>query len=667
MRIMIYNNFGINNRMSLRKNALVLGSSGFIGGHLVKELVEDGYNVVGVDIRPIRYDIFKPTVFLKGDLREISFVESLFTMYYDEVFQLAADMGGATYINCGTYDGSVMSNSVIINSNVAKCCAKHNVGKLFFASSACVYPHSDDSIATCKEEDAYPAFPDNEYGWEKLFSERMYKGFERQYKLNIIIARFHSIVGDYAVWDNDRSKAHSAIALKIAQVSENGTIEIIGDGNQIRTFLYVKDCIKAIRTLMKINCKEILNIGSDVCVTINDYIDILRRISGKKFNIKYIDGPTGVKFRYCNIDCIKKVCDWQPETSFEESAKITYEYISNELDKRQNILFMTQPNGFINDSTNSFCGIGIRGHLTSEILTQSFSTKYNFIRETCNSNAELEGHIINHKPVIIIYNYHSHSTPWLNDSVLRDKYNNIKHVMIHYDLLQEHIDNFNPSRFVGFNYIITDNDKLNNTKPNNVFIVPRSIPWSPLPSNENRLDTIPKIGFQGFCGSSKKIDRIAHQIQNEFDEAIFRMHMPNQYYECESGINYRNHLVEEIKRIITKPGIKIEISYNFLSDEDIVKWLNENTINCYFYDYLPGSGIASSPDYAIAAKRPIAINNSRMFVNLHNLEPSIEIEKSTLKQIIANGITPLIPLYHKYSHENVVRKYIELCDTLLID
>ena len=650
--------------MSFKKTALILGSSGFIGGHLVKELIEDGYHVVGVDIRDSYYNIFNPSLFIKGDLRNIGFVESLFDKYYDEVFQLAADMGGATYINCGTYDGSVMSNSVIINSNVAKCCTKHPIGKLFFSSSACVYPHSDDSIATCKEEDAYPSFPDNEYGWEKLFSERMYKGFERQYKLNVIIARFHSIVGDYAVWNNDRSKAHSAIALKIAQVPENGTIDIIGDGNQIRTFLYVKDCIKAIRTLMRINCKEILNIGSDICVTINDYIDVLKRISGKKFNIRYIDGPTGVKFRYCNIDRIKKVCDWEPEISFEESARITYNYIFNELYNKQTILFITQPNGVMNDSSNGYCGIGIRGNLTSEILEKSYSTKYKFIRKMCSSNAELEIHIMNYNPVIIIYNYHSMTTGWLNDNSLRNKYNNIKHVMIHYDLLQNHIDNFNSTTFVGFQYIITDNDVLNNTNRNNIFIVPRTIPWSTIQPNEDRLDSVPIIGFQGFGFPHKGIHRIAHQIQNEFDEAIFRIHMPNSYYSDATGIQSRER-VNEVKKIITKPGIKIEASYDFLSDEEIVKWLNKNTINCYFYDYLPKSGIASSPDYAIAAKRPIAINNSRMFANLHNLEPSIEIEKISLKNIIKNDVTPLISLYDKYSHTNLVKKYIEICDTLL--
>ena len=249
------------------------------------------------------------------------------------MYQLAADMGGATYINCGTFDGSVMSNSVTINSNVLRCATNYGVGTIFFASSACVYPHNSDSVASCNENDAYPSFPDNEYGWEKLFSERMYKGFERQYNIKVRIARFHSIVGDYSVCFGDRSKAHSALALKVAMVENGGTIEVIGDGEQIRTFLYVKDCIKAVRILMQSDITSVINIGSDNCVSINNYIDMLKKISNKNFNIKYIDGPTGVKFRYCDISLIKKSLNWEPTTNLEESTKITYNFILKQLQK----------------------------------------------------------------------------------------------------------------------------------------------------------------------------------------------------------------------------------------------------------------------------------------------------------------------------------------------
>lgn len=318
------------------KRALVLGCSGFIGGHLVKILRDDGYWVRGCDIRPVQYDIFQPTEFIRGDLRDVSFVRQLFShdFQYDEVFQLAADMGGATYINCGHFDGSVMSNSVLINVNIAKCAVEFNVKKLFFASSACVYPHNDNDVARCYETDAYPAFPDNEYGWEKLFSERMYKSFEKQFGLNVFIARFHSIVGDYSVWNNDRAKAHSALIYKVIRAQENEEIEVIGDGEQIRTFLYVKDCICAIRTLMDQNCKKILNIGSDVCISINDYIKLIQKISGKNIRIKHIDGATGVKFRYCAIDEIKKECGWEPKISVEEATRITYDFIITQLKKK---------------------------------------------------------------------------------------------------------------------------------------------------------------------------------------------------------------------------------------------------------------------------------------------------------------------------------------------
>ena len=645
------------------KRALVLGSSGFIGGHLVKSLKDDGYYVIGSDIRNINYECFSPNEFKIGDLRCKEFVESLFINdNFDEVYQLAADMGGATYINCGTYDGSVMSNSVIINSNVAKCASKYKVGKLFFSSSACVYPHNDN-VATCNEDDVYPAFPDNEYGWEKLFSERMYKGFERQFGLNVKIARFHSIIGDYSVWYGDRSKAHSALALKVALVEENGTIEVIGDGQQIRTFLYVKDCIKGIRSLMNSNCQQILNIGSDKCVTINEYINILKNISGKNFTIKYIDGPTGVKVRYCNTENIKKECSWEQETTIEEATKITYNFIVDQLSKKPVIGFITQKIGASSENYSSYCGVGIRGKLTSDILSKGNSEKYKFITCYIENNNELEEFIVKYNPSILIYNYHGTTTPYLNDQTLRNKYNNIAHVMIHYDITQNTINTFNPDYFYGFTHIITDNETLDNSNMASIFKVTRSTP-NPMPIEHNIKNNPIKIGFQGFGFKHKGICKIAHQIQTEFDEAIFRLHMPFSYYGDPDGSDAKQR-VAEIKQIINKPGIKIEVSHDFLSDDDIVKWLSENTINCYFFDYLENSGIASSPDYAIAARKPMAINNSRMFMNLHDLTPTIEIEKTNLKQIIENGITPLLPLYEKYTHGNVLKDYETICDILM--
>jgi hypothetical protein len=399
---------------------------------------------------------------------------------------------------------------------------------------------------------------------------------------------------------------------------------------------------------------------------------MLKQISGKQFNIQYIDGPTGVKTRYCSIENAKNKIQWEPTTTLEESTRITYKFVLDQLKLTQkpvikkNIGFITQPNGFAGEIKSAYCGIGIRGKLTSDILLKQTSDKYNFIVGFMNSNEELENFIAINQPEVLIYNYHSITTPFLNDPTLRYKYNNIKHVMIHYDIIQHMVNIFNPTNFLGFKYIITDNEKINNeSAKNNVFKVTRSVPFIDeeiLLNHAYQKDDIPKIGFQGFCSGCKLIENIAMKIQEEFDVAIFRIHSPPIFYGSEETTL---QILENVKRIITKPGIKIEISREFLSDEEIIKWLHENTINCYFYFYGENAGIASSPDYAIAAKKPIVVNNSLMLMNLHGLTPSIEIEKSTIKQIIANGIEPLKPLYEKYDNKNVLRDYETICDYLL--
>ena len=328
--------------------------------------------------------------------------------------------------------------------------------------------------------------------------------------------------------------------------------------------------------------------------------------------------------------------------------------------------FMTQSVGCSSENHTSYCGVGIRGKLIGEILTNNYSDKYTFMCEFINSNEDVENFIIKHNPVLLIYNYHSITTPYLNNSYVRTKYLNIIHVMIHYDLLQSHVDNFNQNMFNDFKYIISDNDILKvNPDKNDIFIVTRSVPYSKnINKYVEREDKIPIIGFQGFGFPHKGIDKIAYMVQKEFDEAIIRLHIPFSYY-CDPEGDQARQRVQEVRNIIKKPGIKIEVSHEFLDDNKIIELLNKNTINCYFYDYLENSGIASSPDYAIAAFRPIAINNSRMFINLHNLEPSIEVEKMSLKQIISNGVGPLIPIHEKYSHINVLYDYENICDKLL--
>lgn len=318
----------------MKKLALVLGAGGFIGHHLVNRLIKDGYFVCGVDLKYPEFSTTSADNFHILDLRNFENLEFIFKTYkfFDEVYQLAGDMGGATYINSGDNDASVISNSVQININTAKICSTFKVGKLFFSSSACIYGNKNE-LATCKEEEAYPAYPDNEYGWEKLFSERMYKCFNKNFGLNVKIARFHSITGEESTWNGGKEKAHSALARKVAMVKNGGSIEVIGDGSQLRTFLHVDDCLDAIRLLMDSSTDEILNIGSDNLVSINEYINILKKISNKNFEISYINGPTGVISRKCPIEKIKTILQWEPKLSLEETTRKTYDWILQQINK----------------------------------------------------------------------------------------------------------------------------------------------------------------------------------------------------------------------------------------------------------------------------------------------------------------------------------------------
>jgi GDP-D-mannose 3',5'-epimerase len=316
----------------MNKKVLVLGAGGFIGNQLVSRFKSEGYFVRGVDLKYPDFTKTECDEFLLCDLRILDSSRVAFQINdgFDIVCQLAADMGGATYINGGDNDANVVSNSVIINANVAKLCVETKVKTLFFASSACVY-RSINNHTTCIENEVYPSFPDNEYGWEKLFSERMYQSFSRNFGLNIRIARFHSIVGPNATWNGGKEKAHSALARKVALCDDNGIIDVIGDGSQKRTFLHVNDCIDAIILLINSNIEEPLNIGSNHLVTINEYLEMLSQISGKNFKINYIDGPTGVYFRECPIDKIKSLLGWSPKYDLLKTTKSTYDWISNQI------------------------------------------------------------------------------------------------------------------------------------------------------------------------------------------------------------------------------------------------------------------------------------------------------------------------------------------------
>jgi len=323
------------------KKALVLGAGGFIGSHLVNRLKSEGYWVRGVDLK---YPEFRETAadeFIQGDLRDPRFVSVVMTAPdqikmgsggFDEVYQLAADMGGAGYIFTGDHDADVMHNSATINLNVADQCRDKGVGKVFYSSSACMYPEHnqlDPDNPNCEESSAYPANPDSEYGWEKLFSERLYLSYNRNYNLNVRIARFHNIYGPYGTYDGGREKAPAAICRKVI-TSPDDSIEIWGDGSQTRSFLYIDECIEAVRRLMESDFIDPVNIGSDEMVTINQLVDMAEAVEGKKLNRRYkLDAPTGVPGRNSCNKLIKDKLGWSPNYSLQEGINNTYKWIKS--------------------------------------------------------------------------------------------------------------------------------------------------------------------------------------------------------------------------------------------------------------------------------------------------------------------------------------------------
>ncbi|MCF8464385.1 MAG: NAD-dependent epimerase/dehydratase family protein [Flavobacteriales bacterium] len=316
------------------KKAVVLGAGGFIGSHLVKRLRSEGYWVTGVDlVKPI-YSQTEANEFIIGDLRDVNVVESSISKSTDEVYQLAADMGGAGYIFTGANDAHVMHNSALINLHVAHRCAIAKVGKLFYSSSACVYPEHnqlDPENPRCNEDSVYPAAPDSEYGWEKLFSERLYFSFKRNHGLNTKVARFHNIYGPEGAWDNGKEKAPAAICRKVAKSAPNGTVEIWGDGKQTRSFLYIEDCIDAVRALMQSDFSGPVNIGSEEMVSINDFTQMVAKISGKQVNVVNIEGPTGVRGRSSDNRLISSKLDWAPKYDLTTGITITYKWIEEQL------------------------------------------------------------------------------------------------------------------------------------------------------------------------------------------------------------------------------------------------------------------------------------------------------------------------------------------------
>ena len=315
------------------KKILVCGAGGFIGSHMVKELKEQGYYVIGADLKYPEYSNTTADEFYICDLRDQKEVEKLITSDLYEIYQFAADMGGAGYIFTGEHDADIVHNSATINLNIVNEMVKKGVTRILYTSSACMYPQdiqTDSNNLGLRERDAYPANPDSDYGWEKLFSERLYLAYARNYGMHVRIARLHNIYGPEGAWNNGKEKSPAALCRKVAQ-SETGEIEVWGPGTQTRSYLYIDECIEGIRRLMESNCPEPINLGSERIISINDLAYMIGSIAGKEIKIKNIDGPLGVMGRTSQNDLIKRYLLWAPDEDLEEGIKKTYDWISSQL------------------------------------------------------------------------------------------------------------------------------------------------------------------------------------------------------------------------------------------------------------------------------------------------------------------------------------------------
>jgi GDP-D-mannose 3',5'-epimerase len=320
--------------MNKNRNALVCGAGGFIGGHLVRRLKEEGYWVRGIDLKQNEYGNNYADDFIIGDLRDTVFCEELFDRKIEEVYQLAADMGGAGYIFTGEHDADVMHNSALCNINVLHASKNSGVKKIFYSSSACIYPEYnqlDPNNPKCSEDSAYPAAPDSEYGWEKLFSERLYLSYQKNYGIQVRIARFHNIFGPKGTWKGGKEKAPAAMCRKVAEAPDGGFIEVWGDGRQTRSFLYIDECLEAVRRLMKSDFTGPFNVGSEEMISINDFAKMVIGISGKKISIKNISGPTGVRGRNSDNKLIQEKLNWAPSQALVEGMAKTYEWINSQM------------------------------------------------------------------------------------------------------------------------------------------------------------------------------------------------------------------------------------------------------------------------------------------------------------------------------------------------
>ena len=341
-----------------KKTALVLGAGGFIGSHMVKRLRKEGYWVRGVDIKHTEFSMTEAHDFIDGDLRDVDLVHKVVELHrwdeekqknvsytFDEIYQFAADMGGAGYIFTGENDADVMHNSATINLNVLEC--QHqlnqrlgiNKTKIFYSSSACMYPEHnqlDPDNPDCSEDSAYPAAPDSEYGWEKLFSERLYFAYGRNHGIPVRVARYHNIFGPEGTWEGGREKAPAAICRKVAYLPETGgAIEVWGDGLQTRSFLFIDECIEATRRLMDSDFQGPVNIGSEEMVSINQLVETAAKVSGKVVQKMHkLDAPLGVRGRNSNNNLIREKLGWDYSQTLEEGIRKTYEWIKGQIEAR---------------------------------------------------------------------------------------------------------------------------------------------------------------------------------------------------------------------------------------------------------------------------------------------------------------------------------------------
>jgi GDP-D-mannose 3', 5'-epimerase len=316
------------------KQALVCGAGGFIGSHLVKRLKSEGFWVRGVDLK---FPEFSPTSaddFVIADLRDAANCRAIVDRRFDEVYQLAADMGGAGFIFTGEHDADIMHNSASINLNIVEACKNRSIKRVFYSSSACIYParnQTDPHAPVTREDSAYPADPDSEYGWEKLFSERLYLTYNRNYGMECRVARYHNIFGPEGTWTGGREKAPAALCRKIGEVADGGEIEIWGDGQQTRSFLYVDECIEGTIRLMRSGFPGPVNIGSEEMVSINQLAELIMSIAGKTVKLRHIPGPLGVRGRNSHNDLIRQKLGWAPKAPLTHGLAATYPWIESQI------------------------------------------------------------------------------------------------------------------------------------------------------------------------------------------------------------------------------------------------------------------------------------------------------------------------------------------------